>query len=145
MADVPEGEYTIPFGQANVRRTGKDITLVSWGATVATCEQAAETLSAEGIEAEVIDLRTLAPLDRETILTSVKKTGKVVIVQEAPKTGGFAGEIAASIAEDAFDYLDAPIRRVGAPDTPVPFAPVLEDLYMPGAEQIINAVKKSFK
>ena len=145
MADVPEGEYTIAFGQANVRRTGKDITLVSWGATVATCEQAAETLSAEGIEAEVIDLRTLAPLDRETILTSVKKTGKVVIVQEAPKTGGFAGEIAAIIAEDAFDYLDAPIRRVGAPDTPVPFAPVLEDLYMPGAEQIISAVKKSFK
>jgi pyruvate dehydrogenase E1 component beta subunit len=145
MADVPEGEYTIPFGQASIRRTGKDITLVSWGAMVSTCEQAAEALSGDGIEAEIIDLRTLAPLDMETVIASVKKTGKVVIVQEAPRTGGFAGEIAATIAEEAFDYLDAPIRRVGAPDTPVPFSPVLEDLYIPNAEKIIDAVKKSFK
>lgn len=145
MGDVPEGEFTIPFGQANIRRSGKDVTLVAWGAMVGTCELAAETLSGDGIEAEIVDLRTLAPLDRETVLASVKKTGKVVIVQEAPRTGGFSGEIAAIIAEEAFDYLDAPIRRVCAPDTPVPFAPVLEDLYIPSAEQVVSAVKKSFK
>jgi len=145
MGDVPEGEFTIPFGKANIRRVGKDITLVAWGMMVGTCEGAAEVLSADGIEAEVIDLRTLAPLDKGTVLTSVKKTGKVIIVQEAPRTGGFAGEIAAIIAEEGFDYLDAPIKRVCAPDTPVPFSPVLEDAYIPSAEKVIDAVKSCFK
>ena len=144
MGDVPEGEFTIPFGKADIRRAGKDITLVAWGAMVGACEEAAEALSAEGIEAEIIDPRTLAPFDKETVLASVKKTGKVVIVQEAPKTGGFAGEIAAIIADEGFDYLDAPIKRVCAPDTPVPFSPVLETAYIPSAEKVISAVKKLF-
>ena len=144
MGNVPEGEFTIPFGKADIRRTGKDVTLIAWGAMVGTCEEAAETLSADGIEAEIIDPRTLAPFDKETVLASVKKTGKVVIVQEAPKTGGFAGEIVAIIVEDGFDYLDAPIKRVCAPDTPVPFSPVLENAYIPSAERVISAVKELF-
>jgi pyruvate dehydrogenase E1 component beta subunit len=111
---------------------------------VGTCEEAAEALAADGIEAEIIDPRTLAPFDKETVLASVKKTGKVIIVHEAPKTGGFAGEIAAIIAEEGFDYLDAPIKRVGAPDTPVPFSPVLERAYIPSAEKVISAVKELF-
>lgn len=144
MGDVPEGEFTIPFGKADIRRAGKDITLVAWGAMVGACQEAAEALSADGIEAEIIDPRTLAPFDKETVLASVKKTGKVVIVQEAPRTGGFAGEIAAIIADEGFDYLDAPIKRVCAPDTPVPFSPVLETAYIPSAEKVISAVKKLF-
>ena len=144
MEDVPEGDVTIPFGQANIRRTGKDITLVAWGAMVGICEEAAEALSSDGIEAEIIDPRTLAPFDKETVLVSVKKTGKLVVVQEAPKTGGFAGEIVAIIAEEGFDYLDAPIKRVCAADTPVPFSPVLEAAYLPDAEKVIKAVKELF-
>jgi pyruvate dehydrogenase E1 component beta subunit len=144
MGDVPEGEFTIPFGKADIRRAGKDVTMVAWGAMVGTCEEAAEALAADGIEAEIVDPRTLAPFDKETVLASVKKTGKVIIVHEAPKTGGFAGEIAAIIAEEGFDYLDAPIKRVCAPDTPVPFSPVLERAYIPSAEKVISAVKELF-
>jgi pyruvate dehydrogenase E1 component beta subunit len=144
MGDVPEGEFTIPFGKADIRRAGNDVTLVAWGAMVQVCLDAAETLAEEGIEAEIVDPRTLAPFDKETLLASVKKTGKLVIVQEAPKTGGFAGEIVAIVAEEGFDYLDAPIKRVCAPDTPVPFSPLLEDIYIPNAERVVSAVKGLF-
>ena len=144
MGDVPEEEFAIPFGKADIRRAGKDVTLIAWGAMVGTCEEAASTLAEEGIEAEIIDPRTLAPFDKETVLASVKKTGKVVIVQEAPKTGGFAGEIVAIIVEEGFDFLDAPIKRVCAPDTPVPFSPILETTYIPSAERVIAAVKELF-
>lgn len=144
MGDVPEGEFIIPFGKADIRREGKDVTLVAWGQMVNYCVEAAEALSAEGIEAEIVDPRTLVPFDKESVLASVKKTGKVVIVHEAPKTGGFGGEIAAIIAEEGFDYLDAPITRVGAPYMPVPFSPVLEDAYIPSTEKIISAVKGLF-
>ncbi|HOE17099.1 MAG TPA: alpha-ketoacid dehydrogenase subunit beta [Syntrophorhabdaceae bacterium] len=144
MGDVPEGEFTIPFGKADIKRAGKDVTLIAWGAMVGVCLEAAEALAEEGIEAEVVDPRTLAPLDKETILASVKKTGKVVVVQEAPKTGGFAGEIIATIAEEGFDYLDAPIKRVCAPDTPVPFSPVLENAYIPDAQRVVTTAKELF-
>ena len=145
LGDVPEGEYTIPFGKADIKRTGKDVTLVAWGQMVNTCLEAADSLAADGIEAEIVDPRTLIPFDKEAVLTSVKKTGKVVIAHEAPKTGGFGGEIASIIAEEAFDYLDAPIKRVGAPYTPVPFSPSLENAYIPCPEMIIEAVKSLFK
>jgi len=144
MGDVPEGEFTIPFGKADIKRTGKDVTLIAWGAMVGVCMEAAEALAEDGIEVEIVDPRTLAPFDKETVLASVKKTGKAVIVQEAPKTGGFAGEIVAIIAEEGFDYLDAPIKRVCAPDTPVPFSPVLENAYIPSAERVIGTVKELF-
>jgi pyruvate dehydrogenase E1 component beta subunit len=144
MGPVPEGEFTIPFGVADVRKEGEDVTLVAWGGMVSVCEEAAEELASDGIEAEIIDPRTLAPFDKETVLESVKKTGRLVIVHEAPKTGGFGGEIAGIVAEEGFDFLDAPIRRIGAPDTPVPYAPVLEDAYIPDAERIIRTVKDMF-
>lgn len=144
MGDVPEGDFTVPFGKADVRREGKDVTLVAWGQMAHVCMEAADALSTDGIEAEIVDPRTLVPFDKETVLASVKKTGKVVIVQETPKMGGFAGEIAAIIAEEGFDYLDAPIVRIGAPYTPVPFSPVLEDAYIPSADKVISAVKKLF-
>ena len=145
LGDVPEGDFTIPFGKADIKRVGKDVTLVAWGLMVSTCLEAAETLASDGIEAEIVDPRTLVPFDKETVLTSVKKTGKVVIAHEAPKTGGFGGEIAAIISEEGFDYLDAPIMRVGAPYTPVPFSPSLENAYMPDAEKVVSAVKRLFK
>jgi pyruvate dehydrogenase E1 component beta subunit len=144
LGPVPEGEFTIPFGVADVRKEGEDVTLVAWGGMVSACEEAAEELASDGIQAEIIDPRTLAPFDKETVLESVKKTGRLVIVHEAPKTGGFGGEIAAIVAEEGFDFLDAPIRRIGAPDTPVPYAPVLEDAYLPNAERIIEVVKGMF-
>lgn len=142
---VPEGEFLTPFGKAEIRRPGKDVTLFGWGWMTKLCLEAADTLSKEGIEAEVIDPRTLKPLDQETLLASVKKTGKLVIVQEAPKTGGFAGEIAAIMVEEGFDYLDAPVKRVCAADVPSPFSPVLEKAYLPSAEKVVKAVKSLFK
>src|SRR3990172_771290 len=114
--EVPEGEYTIPLGKAQILREGKDLTLISWSRMVDICLSAADILSKEAIKAEVIDLRTLVPLDKEAIFSSVEKTGRVIIVHEACLTGGFGGEIAALIADEAFDSLDAPIKRVAAPD-----------------------------
>ena len=139
---VPEGEYLIPLGKSDVKRAGEDLTIVATGAMVQQALAAAETLEKEGVKAEVIDPRTLVPLDREGILESVKKTGKVVIVHEAPTFGGFGGEIAAMIAEEGFYTLDAPIKRVGAPFTPVPAHPLLEQFYLPNAEKIVKAAKE---
>lgn len=139
--EVPDGEYTIPLGKAEIKRVGKDVTIVATSLMVHKALAAAETLAAEGIEAEVIDPRTLVPFDKETLFQSVEKTGRLVIVHEAVKTGGFGGEIAAMVAEECFDVLDAPIKRVAAPFTPIPFATGLETAFIPNEEKIIEAVK----
>ncbi|HOB43788.1 MAG TPA: alpha-ketoacid dehydrogenase subunit beta [Bacillota bacterium] len=141
--EVPEDIYSIPLGKADVKRQGSDVTVIATMAMVHKALEVAEELSKEGISVEVIDPRTLQPLDGETIIESVKKTHKVVIVHEAVKFAGPGAEIAAMIAEEAFDYLDAPIKRVAAPFTPVPFSPVLEQAYIPSKEKIIAAVKEA--
>jgi len=134
----------IPLGLADVKREGEDVTIIATAKMVHEALAAAEELSKDGIEAEVIDPRTLYPLDKETIFKSVEKTNKVVIVTEETKRGSYAGEIAAIIAEERFDYLDAPIVRVCCLDTPIPFAPVLEDYVIPNSKDIVNAVKKIY-
>ena len=140
---VPENDdYIVPIGKADVKREGKDVTILSWSKMVLDSLQAADELKKEGVEAEVIDLRTLAPVDLETILRSVRKTGKVVIVHEACKTGGFGGEVAALIVENAFDYLDAPIKRVASLDTPIPYAAPLYRAVIPDAAKIVRGVKE---
>jgi len=142
--DVPEDEYLVPLGKADVKRTGTDVTIVAWSWMVQKALAAAEILAKEGISAEVLDPRTLVPLDKAAILHSIAKTNKLVIVHEAVKTGGFAGEIAAIVADEGFDLLDSPIRRVTAPDTPVPFSPILEAAYLPNEAAIVTAVKGLF-
>ena len=137
---VPDGEHLVPIGKADIKRQGKDITIVSYSRTLLQALEAAKDLEAEGIDAEVVDVMTLAPLDINTIVNSVKKTNRVVIAHEACKTGGFAGEIAMQIVEKAFDYLDAPIMRVGAVDVPIPKSPVLEQYVIPTKENILEAV-----
>ncbi|HEX7549330.1 MAG TPA: alpha-ketoacid dehydrogenase subunit beta [Candidatus Methylomirabilis sp.] len=139
---VPEGEYLIPLGQADVKRPGKDVTIVTISQMVLKALRAAERLAGLGIEAEVIDLCSLAPLDLETVLRSVRKTGRVVIAHEACRRGGFGGELAAQIQEEAFDFLDAPIRRVGALDVPIPYSKPMEEYVIPDEERIVAAVKR---
>jgi 2-oxoisovalerate dehydrogenase E1 component beta subunit len=139
--EVPEGDYTVPLGVARVAREGADVSLITYAATVHDCLSAAEKAKSEGIDCEVIDLRTLLPFDREAIDRTVKKTGRVVIVHEAPKNGGFGAEIAAYIAERLLFSLEAPVLRVTGYDTPFPFAH--ENLYMPNEKRILNAVRKS--
>ena len=141
---VPDGEYLIPLGVAEIKRPGKDVTVVATGRMVAVALGAAETLSKEGVEVEVLDPRTLFPLDTKAIIGSVKKTGRLVTVHEAVKRFGFGAEVAAMIAEgEAFDYLDAPIQRVAAPEVPVPFSKPLEDLFLPDAPKIIAACRRT--
>jgi pyruvate dehydrogenase E1 component beta subunit len=140
--EVPEEAYTIPFGEADIKRQGNDVTVVATAAMVHTAMAAAEKLAADGVSMEVVDPRTLYPLDMETIIASVKKTHRLVVFHEEVKFAGSGAEIAATAAEDAFDYLDAPIVRVGAPFAPVPFSPPLEQAYIPSLEQLIDAVKK---
>jgi pyruvate/2-oxoglutarate/acetoin dehydrogenase E1 component len=144
VGEVPDEEYLIPIGQGVVRREGGDVTIVGKLLTVYRALEAAEQLAKDGIEAEVIDPRTLVPLDRELILASVRKTGRLVVVEEDNLTGGWAGDIAAMVAEEAFYWLDAPIKRVSAPDTPPPFAPVMEAYYVPSAARVVQAVKSLF-
>ncbi|MGA2482406.1 MAG: alpha-ketoacid dehydrogenase subunit beta [Candidatus Acidiferrales bacterium] len=139
--ELPSGEYTVPIGKAAVRREGRDLTILSYAAMMHTSLAAAEALAKEGIEAEVIDLRTLLPLDEETILQSVKKTNRVLVVHEDTKTGGIAGEIAAILCEKAFDDLDGPVLRVTSLDTPVPYAPPLEEYFLPNAEKVAAAAR----
>jgi len=139
--EVPDEEYLVPIGKGVIRRPGRDVTIVGKLLTVYRAMAAAERLAQEGIEAEVIDPRTLVPLDKELILESVRKTGRLVVVEEDNLTGGWAGDIAAMVAEEAFFYLDAPIKRVSAPDVPAPFAPVMEQFYVPSEERVIEAVK----
>lgn len=140
--EVPDGDVLVPIGKAKVTREGTDLTIVSYSASHVKCLQAAETLAKEGISAEVIDLRTLSPIDKDAILVSVAKTGRLMVVHEAVKQGGVGAEIAAIVAEDGIGYLDAPIVRVGAPFVPVPFAPTLEDLYKISASTIVEAARK---
>jgi 2-oxoisovalerate dehydrogenase E1 component beta subunit len=140
--EIPDGDYTIPLGKGEVKREGGDIALITYGSTVHLALEAAETLRREdGVETKIVDLRTLIPLDTELILESVRDTGKVLIVHEANLTGGIGGEIAALIADRAFDHLDAPIRRLGALDTPVPYAPTLEEAVLPTTAGIVTALR----
>jgi len=142
LGDVPDEEYLIPFGQAVVRRPGKHVTILANLLMVYESLAAAEMLAKEGIEAEVIDPRTLVPFDSETLYASVRKTGRLVIVHEDTHRLGWGAEIAARVSRDCFDYLDAPVERVTAPDTPAPFSPPMERFYVPDAERIVEAVRK---
>jgi pyruvate/2-oxoglutarate/acetoin dehydrogenase E1 component len=139
--EVPEGSYPIPFGEANVVRDGGDVTIVAIGRMVAMAEQAAKELAANGVEAEVIDPRTTSPLDTETILESVRNTGRLVVVDEASPRCNLATDISALVAKQAFGSLRAPIEMVTPPHTPVPFSDALEDLYIPDAQKVLNAAK----
>ncbi len=140
--EVPDEAYEVPLGVADIKREGTDVTVVATGFLVKDALDAAEELESRGISIEVIDPRTLSPLDMDTIIESVQKTSRAVVVQEAVRFCGVGAEIAASIQEHAFDYLDAPVKRVGAPFSPVPFSPALEKLWVPGAAQIIAAVEE---
>jgi acetoin:2,6-dichlorophenolindophenol oxidoreductase subunit beta len=139
--EVPEGDFRVELGRARLARAGSDATVVTYGAAVYTALQAAGMLEDEGISVEVLDLRSLVPLDREAVFESVDKTGRLVTLHDATKFCGFGAEIAAMVAEELFDALKAPIRRVAAPDIPVPFTPPQEDYYKPNAEQVVRAVK----
>ncbi|MGB0036305.1 MAG: alpha-ketoacid dehydrogenase subunit beta [Candidatus Acidiferrales bacterium] len=143
--EIPADDYTVPIGKAVVRRAGTGLTILSYAAMAHTSLEAAEELAKEGIDAEVIDLRTLAPLDRDTIFASVKKTNKLLIVHEDTRTGGIAGEIAALVCENAFEDLDGPIARVTALDTPVPYAPPLEEYFLPNASKVAAAARELAK
>ncbi len=139
---VPDEEYLIPIGKADVKRQGKDVTVVTWSSMLGVALAAANQLSQEGLEVEVVDLRTLTPLDKETILASVRKTGRLVVLHEANRTGGFAGEISAIVMEEALSNLKAPLRRVTGPDIPVPSSPPLEAFYTPNEEKLISAIRE---
>jgi pyruvate/2-oxoglutarate/acetoin dehydrogenase E1 component len=141
--DVPDGDVTVPIGRGDVRREGDDAVIFTYGSTVSFCLEAAEKVAKEdGRETKVVDLRTLLPLDRELIIGSVRATGKVLIVHEDTLTGGVGGEVAALVAEHAFEYLDAPVKRVGALDAPVPFAPTLESAHLPDSVKIAGALRE---
>jgi len=139
--DVPEGDYTVPLGKAAVVREGGDVSLVGFGRTVQTALQAAALLAEEGVSAEVLDLRSLQPLDEAAILATLGKTGRVVIVDEAPPRCGIASDVAALCVDKGFDLLNAPVRKVTAPHAPVPFSPVLEDAYVPTPEAVVAAAR----
>jgi 2-oxoisovalerate dehydrogenase E1 component beta subunit len=141
--EVPEGDYTVPIGPAEVKRTGKDMTIVAYALMLVWAMEAAEKLEKEGISCEVIDLKTLLPIDKPTILESVKKTGKALLLQEAPKTAGVMAEISAIITEEVFDYLDAPVMRLAGLDVPpIPFAPPYEKFYLPTVERIMKKARQ---
>jgi len=138
---VPEEEYTIPLGQSEVKRKGDDITIVAVSRQVGEALAAATKLEQSGISAEVIDIRTLQPLDLKTIVESVKRTSRLIVTSDDVRTGGVGAEISASVSENAFGYLDAPIARIACPDTPIPFSPPLEQLYIPNADRIVETAK----
>ena len=140
--NLPEEDYVVPIGKANIRRKGKDLTIVTWGAMIYVADEAAEVLARDGVSVEVIDLRSIIPFDEEAILESVAKTNRVIVLQEAPLTGGAGAEFAARIAEKAFDYLDAPVKRIGALDVPTPYSPPLEAAWLPNAEKVIAAARE---
>ena len=140
--EVPEQDYVVPIGKAAVRREGTDIAVITYGAMVWTALDAARELEKEGLSLEVVDLRSLLPYDEETVLASVRKCSKVILLHEDTRTGGMAGELAALIAEKAFEDLDGPIIRVTAPDTPVPFSPPLEEYFLPNAQKLAAAARK---
>ena len=135
---VPDGDVTVPIGQAMIRREGDDLTLAAYSYYVGIALQAAEALAQHGINTEVVDLRTLVPLDAETVLDSVRKTGRLICIEEGTRTGGVGAEVAARVAEGAYEYLDAPIRRIAFPDIPIPFSPVLEEAALPKLDDIVQ-------
>jgi 2-oxoisovalerate dehydrogenase E1 component beta subunit len=141
--EVPESEYTVPLGAADVKRQGADVSVITYGLMVHHCMEAANELAGEGIDAEVVDLRTVRPLDNETMLGSVEKTGKALIVHEDNKAGGIGAEVAAIISEEAFDHLDGPVTRLAGPEVPaMPFSPPLEDMFMLNSAKIADAVRR---
>ena len=140
--EVPEGDYTVPIGQARVAREGTDIAVITYGAMVWTALEAAEQLAKEGVSLEVVDLRSLLPYDEQAVLATVRKCNKVILLHEGTRTGGMAGELAALLAEKAFEDLDGPIVRITAPDTPVPFSPPLEEFFLPNAKKVAEAARK---
>ncbi len=139
--ELPAGDYIVPIGKAAVRRAGRDLSIITYGAMLWTALEAAKTLEAEGIDVEIVDLRTLFPMDEETVLASVAKTNKAILLHEATRTGGIGAEIAAVLAERCFEYLDGPLVRVTAPDTPVPYSPPLEEAFLPNAEKVCRAAR----
>jgi 2-oxoisovalerate dehydrogenase E1 component beta subunit len=140
--EVPEDNSVVPIGKARIHREGRDVSIITYAAMVHTAQEAADILAKDGIEVEIIDLRTLSPLDREAITQTVKKTNKVILLHEDTRTGGLAGEIAAIINEEAFDDLDGPIVRITSLDTPVPFSPPLEHYFLPQVEDVVREVRK---
>ena len=140
--EVPDEDYIVPIGKAAVKREGSDLTIITFGAMVYTALDAATRLEADGVHAEVLDLRSLAPLDREAILQSVSKTNRALLLYEARRTGGIGGELAAIIAEEAFEYLDAPIMRIASQDAPVPYAPPLEAAFLPSVEKVVAGARR---
>lgn len=139
--DVPEGDHVVPIGKARVARAGTDVTILTYAAMLQVALEAAEAAAKDGISVEVVDLRTLLPLDEPAIVGSATKTGKVMVLHEATRTGGPGGEIAALVAERAFEHLDAPVLRVAPPDTPVPYSPPLEEFFLPNAEKVGQAIR----
>jgi 2-oxoisovalerate dehydrogenase E1 component beta subunit len=140
--EVPEERYTTPFGQARVHRPGEDAIVVTWGAMVHTANEAADELQKDGHEIEVLDLRTIIPWDKERVLEGVRRTSKVLVLHEDTRTGGFGAEIAATIAEEAFEDLDAPVMRIAAPDAPVPFSPPLEKAFIPQVDDVVKGLRQ---
>lgn len=139
--DLPAGDYTVPIGVARVAREGRDLSIITYGAMVWTALEAAGKLAEEGASVEVVDLRTLVPLDRETVCASVRKTSKALLLHEDTRTGGMAGELAATLTESVFESLDGPIVRVTAPDTPVPYSPPLEEAFLPNVEKVVEKAR----
>ena len=141
--EVPDEDYTVPLGQARIARPGEHLTIICWSGMVGVCERAAEDLAAQGVNAEVIDLRSINPLDTETLVESVTRTGRAVVVQEGPMSAGFATEVITTLMEEAFYSLEAPIQRVTAPDTPYPFATAVEEFYVPDAAMVVAAAHRA--
>jgi pyruvate/2-oxoglutarate/acetoin dehydrogenase E1 component len=140
--ELPEDDFIVEIGKARTAREGRDVSIITFGAQVLTALDAAEELEKEGLDVEVIDLRTLAPMDKEAILASVKKTSRALILHEASLTGGIGGEIAAIVAQEAFEWLDAPVVRLASIDTPVPYSPPFEDYYLPQVTDVLDAARK---
>lgn len=142
--NIPEDDFIVPIGKADIKREGRDITIITYGAMVHTALEAAKLLEEKGIDLEVLDLRTLLPLDKDTIFNSVKKTNKVMTLHEATKTGGIGAEISSLISDEIFDHLDGPIIRIAAPDTPVPYSPPMEEFYIPKASDVVKAAERLY-
>jgi 2-oxoisovalerate dehydrogenase E1 component beta subunit len=140
-AEVPDERYTTPIGKARVHREGGDISVITWGAMVYTATEAAQQLESDGVSVEILDLRTILPWDKEAVLATARKTSKVLVLHEDTRTGGFGAEIAATIGEEAFEDLDAPVRRIAAPDTPVPFSPPLEKAFIPQVDDVVAGLR----
>jgi 2-oxoisovalerate dehydrogenase E1 component beta subunit len=140
--EVPDERYATPFGRARTHRSGEDVTVITWGAMVYTAEEAAKQLEQEDVSVEIVDLRTLIPWDAESVLESVRRCSKVLVLHEDTRTGGFGAEVAATIAERAFEHLDAPLKRIAAPDTPVPFSPPLEKAFIPQVEDVVAGLRE---